>query len=88
MLASDLLPAPVSSDVEERIRAVMAGVLELEPGAIGPGFARADSPAWDSLRHLRLVTALEAACGIRFTMREVAGLDSFAAICQAVAQRG
>src|ERR1041384_3104390 len=56
---------------EGRVRQGVAGVLEGDAGAIGEGFGRDDAPAWDSLNHLRLVTALEEAFGIRLTMKEV-----------------
>ena len=65
----------------------MAGVLEVEPGAIDADFGRDDAPLWDSLNHLRLITALEEAFGIRFEMREVARLERFQSIQQAVAER-
>lgn len=74
-------------NVEDRIREVMAGVLEVEPGAIDADFGRDDAPLWDSLNHLRLITALEEAFGIRFEMREVARLERFQSIQQAVAER-
>jgi len=73
--------------MEERIKGVMAEVLEVEPAAIGPAFDREAAPAWDSLNHLRLVTALEEAFGIRFSMREVTELTSFGRIRRAVAER-
>ena len=76
-----------ASDVEERIREVMGGILEVDPAGIGAGFGRDDAPAWDSLNHLRLVSALEEAFGIRFTMREVGELDGFEAIRRKVAER-
>lgn len=67
-------------DLDSRLREVMAGVLEVPPSAIGDGFARDAAPAWDSLAHLRLVSALEEAFGVRFTMQEVGELTSFAAL--------
>jgi acyl carrier protein len=72
---------------ERRIREVMAEVLEMEPEAIGGGFRRDDAPSWDSLTHLRLVTALEEAFGIRFTMREVGQMETFEAIRELVEER-
>lgn len=77
----------VTADVGDRIRDVMAGVLELPPDAIGEGFARDGTPQWDSLTHLRLVTALEEAFGVRFDMREVADLGRFEAIESAILKR-
>jgi acyl carrier protein len=74
-------------DVDDRIREVMAGVLEVQADTIGPGFERSDSPLWDSLNHLRLITALEEVFEIRFDMRELAGLERFESIRAAVAER-
>ena len=76
------------TDVEGRIREVMAGILEVDPKSIVAGFGRDDAPAWDSLNHLRLVSALEEALGIRFTMREVGELYGFDAIRRKVAEHG
>ena len=77
----------VTTDVGEQLREVMAGVLEVEPGAIGAGFGRDDTPQWDSLNHLRLITAIEEAFGIRFDMREVSRMERFEAIQRAIVER-
>ena len=74
-------------EAERRIREVMAEVLEIEPGLIREGFGRDDAPSWDSLNHLRMVTALEEAFGIRFTMREVGEMERFEAIRRLVTER-
>lgn len=76
-----------ATEVNGRIREVMAGILELDPAGIGTGFGRDDAPGWDSLNHLRLVSALEEAFGIRFTMREVGELDGFEAIRRKISER-
>jgi acyl carrier protein len=77
----------VTLNLEDRIREVMSGVLELDPDAIGAEFGRDDTPLWDSLNHLRLITALEEAFGIRFDMREVSRMERFEAIQHAVVER-
>jgi acyl carrier protein len=74
-------------DAERRIKEVMAEVLEIDPGTIGEGFGREGAPAWDSLNHLRMVSALEEAFGIRFTMKEVGELDRFETIRRLVTER-
>jgi len=66
-----------SPDATARLREVMAEVFGLAPGEIDDSFARDGSPAWDSLGHLRLITALEEEFGTRFTMKEVGELDRF-----------
>lgn len=74
-------------DAERRIKEVMAEVLEIDPGTIGEGFHREAAPSWDSMNHLRLVSALEEAFGIRFTMREVGEMERFEIIRRLVAER-
>jgi acyl carrier protein len=65
----------------------MTGVFDLAPEAIGNGLRRDDDSAWDSMSHLRLVSALEEAFGIRFTMKEVGEMESFADVRRKVAER-
>jgi len=65
---------------DARIKEVLAGVLDLDPARIPDSFMRHDAASWDSLNHLRLVTALEEAFGIKLTMREVGEMESFAAV--------
>ena len=76
-----------SSDVDRRIREVLAEVFEIGPAAIGQGFHRDGAPAWDSLNHLRMVSALEEAFGIRFTMKEVGEMERYDIIRRLVAER-
>jgi len=78
---------PLPPDVERRIREVMAGILGVDAESIGDGFARADSPRWDSLNHLRMITSLEQALELRFTMQEVRAMERLAEIRRAVAAR-
>ncbi|HYO14537.1 MAG TPA: acyl carrier protein [Thermoanaerobaculia bacterium] len=74
-------------DVDRRIREVLAEVFEIDPAAIGEGFHRDDAPAWDSLNHLRMVSALEEAFGIKFTMKEVGEMEHYDTIRRLVSQR-
>ena len=77
----------IATDVDGRIREVMGDILEVDPAAVGEGSLRDSMPSWDSLNHLRLVSALEEAFGIRFTMREVGELDGFETIRRKVSER-
>jgi acyl carrier protein len=76
-----------SSEVDSRVREVMAGVLDVEAGDIDDRFRRDDASAWDSMNHLRLISTLEEAFGIRFTMKEVGEMESFSDVRQRVAER-
>lgn len=75
------------SDVDRRIKEVLAEVLEVDPAVIGDGFHHDDAPLWDSLNHLRLVSTLEEAFGIRFTMKEVGEMERYDTIRRLVSER-
>jgi acyl carrier protein len=75
------------SEVDSRVKDVMAGVLDVPAADIGNGFRRDDAAEWDSMNHLRLVSALEEAFGIKFTMKEVGEMESFEDVRSKVAER-
>lgn len=48
----------------------------------------ADIEEWDSLAHINLLAAVEAAFGVRFSADDMAGIDSVATLLQALQRRG
>ena len=69
------------------MKEVMAGVLEIDPAALREGIQREDVPSWSSINHLRMVSSLEEELGIRFTMKEVGEMESFAAVRRLVVEK-
>jgi acyl carrier protein len=51
---------------------------------VGPSTSRRTEPAWDSLRHVEILLGVESVFDIRFEERELAELDSVAALTEAV----
>ena len=80
-------PEEVHVEAERRIKQVMAEVLEVDPASIREEFQRDEASSWDSMAHLRLVSALEETFGIRFTMREVGEMERFETIRRLVMER-
>ena len=74
-------------ELDSRIKEVMAEVLDLDPMLIDDNFSRDEASSWDSLSHLRLVTALEEAFGIKFTMKDVEEMSRFGVIRDRIAGR-
>lgn len=64
------------SDIELRIRTVMAKVLQIAPQDISPDVSRENLAAWDSLKHMNLMLALEDEFGIEFSDTEIVGLNT------------
>lgn len=63
-------------DMEIRLREILADVLDIDP-QITDDFSRDDESGWDSMAHLRLITAIEQAFGIKFTMKEIEEIRSY-----------
>lgn len=74
-------------ELDSRIKEVMAEVLDLDPMLIDDNFSRDEASSWDSLSHLRLVTALEEAFGVKFTMKDVEEMSRFGVIRDRIAGR-
>jgi len=71
------------STIEDEVSRVVAVVLGRPAGG---GVTRASEPAWDSLKHIELLFALEDELDVRFDEGELAGLDSTEAITRSVAR--
>ena len=67
-------------EMREKVRLIVSDVLEVDANKVGTESHQADIAEWDSLAHLRLVTALEEEFGVKPTMREIAELTSIPAI--------
>lgn len=62
--------------MDERLRQLISELLDLPPEDIVPDLRRADTASWDSLNHLRLITAVESQFGASFTMAQIAALQT------------
>ena len=70
--------------MEEKIKLLMAHVFEVKPSEISIDLTADESPWWDSVKHLSLVTAIEEEFGIRMTMDEIQSMDTFAKILETI----
>lgn len=62
--------------MNQRVKQLVADVLGLEADAVGDDLSRDSADAWDSLNHLRIVTALEQEFAITLSMEEIQGAQS------------
>ena len=72
--------------MNEKLRAIMAEVLELDPALITVETNVENQPKWDSLRHMNLIFAIEDGFGVRFDDAELPQLTSVVAIERALAK--
>jgi len=62
--------------VEERLKLLIAEILDLPVDDIAADMNRQRTPEWDSLNHLRLITACESEFDIALTMDEIAAIHT------------
>jgi acyl carrier protein len=75
-----------ATEVETTVREVMG--LLLEPAELHEGnITRAETPSWDSLKHVELVFAVEDACQVSLESSDLGELDSLDGIVAAVRTR-
>lgn len=63
--------------IAPRVRELLAQVLDVPPGSIGPEFSAASAGSWTSLNHLMLVSQLEGEFGVVFSNQDIRDLTSF-----------
>jgi acyl carrier protein len=70
------------SDTEKRVRQIIAGVLNTEiPSGID---LRRDISAWDSLKHIEIIFALEEQFDVIFNEDDISRIDSIVGIVEVV----
>ncbi len=69
---------------EEKLKEVIADVFDIDEDEISHETTNETVEKWDSLNHLRLVTALEGEFGITLTMEEINTMDSYPKIVEMV----
>ncbi len=62
--------------MDEQIRELVADVLDLDEDKVTAELSPDDTEYWDSMNHLRLVTALEEEFDIKLTMDEVQSIEN------------
>lgn len=74
-------------NVEERIRKLMAKILEVEESEIEEDSAIGDIASWDSLHHLAIIAEIEKEFQIQFTPDVLMDMEDFSDIVNAVKER-
>ncbi len=73
--------------MNETIVELLADATGIATADISPELARDDDDRWDSLSHLRLITALEESFSARFTMDEIEGIQTVSDIEKLLSER-
>jgi acyl carrier protein len=70
-----------------QVSRIVADALGLEAGALGPDASMESVEAWDSLQHLGVITAIEAAFACRLSADEISELTSVERIARHLESR-
>jgi len=62
--------------MDARVRAVIAEIMDIDPMDIDEDKRREEFDSWNSMNHLRLITAVESIFGVQLSMQEIGGVDS------------
>jgi acyl carrier protein len=63
-------------EITGKLKAVFEKVLEQEPIVITRELSAKDIEKWDSLRHIQLISEVEAAFCIKFKLREIMSMSN------------
>jgi acyl carrier protein len=74
-------------DIEERIKQIMADVLDLDPRSIDGDTAMDNTESWDSLSHINLCLGLEQDFAISFSVSEMESMLSYDDIVQVLGEK-
>jgi acyl carrier protein len=74
----------MTADVTERVRQVMADILQIDLAAIGDDTSMDTVEQWDSANHINLVLALEEEFGVAFDVGEIEAMTSFPSVVAGV----
>lgn len=66
--------------ISERLKGVILTELQIDESPMDESTTAEMVPGWDSLSHARVIAAVEAEYGIRFTTLEVIGLKNVGAL--------
>jgi acyl carrier protein len=73
--------------VAGKVEGVLAEVLQLPPSEITDDLTMKDVEAWDSLKHMELIVALETALEVQLTFEEIVAMQSVREIKRVLAER-
>lgn len=78
----------MNAQTSERLQEIFHAVFELPPNVDVTNLDQSNSPRWDSLDHVSLVTAIESEFGISLDAADQLQMTSYATIARLLEERG
>lgn len=73
--------------MNDRLHEIVAELFDLDPAAVDDTLTPENVELWDSMNHLRLVSAVEEEFQIRLSMQEIESIRSLATLRALIEQR-
>lgn len=73
--------------MKQTINELVADILGLDPTVVTGEFSRETADNWDSLNHLRIITAVEQAFAVTLSMREIEAVTGVEQLAEIVARK-
>jgi acyl carrier protein len=73
--------------VNDKLTEIVAELFELEPATVNDALTPEDVELWDSMNHLRLISAVEEEFQIKLSMKEIESIRSLATLKALIQQR-
>ena len=76
-----------SDEIRTSVEQIAREVFDDETIVVTDSLGKDDLKSWDSLGHIRLITATEEAFGISFTIEEIEGVSSMGQLLRNIAEK-
>ena len=73
--------------MDEQIKSIFSAVLGIDAASVDDSLSARTNSLWDSLKHIKLLVALEEEFSIEFSEEETQTLTSYVAIREAIVRR-
>jgi len=72
--------------MQEKLDNIIIEILDLDEGELSDDLTPETAEYWDSLNHLRMISAIEQAFDIKLTMEEIQSIESIGELRQTIAR--
>ena len=73
--------------MDDKIKDIMATVLEMDPSNIDENTSMQSVAVWDSLRHMNMIIAFEEQFNLEFEEEEIIDLMSYSALKKSIEEK-
>lgn len=73
--------------IDDQVKEIISDILDIDESQISNDFSPESCDSWDSMNNLRMITALEEAFQVNFSMEEINSMTNMEAISAMVSKK-